>query len=89
MHQVNVADLTLYFFSNASGEYFNISSDAHARLMTGYYDAAGPDCVIAGRRISGSNRILDDVHVICWSRGAWEELWQAPVAAGEERVPCR
>jgi hypothetical protein len=73
MLQVNVADLTLCFVSNASGEYFSISNNAHARLMAGYYDAAGPDCVIAGRRISGSNRILDDVHVIGWSRGAWEE----------------
>jgi hypothetical protein len=82
MDRVGVADLTLYFFSNASGEYFNVSSEGR-RLMAGYYDAAGPDCVIAGRRIVGSNRILDDVHVISWKRGNWEErLWQRPIAAG-------
>jgi hypothetical protein len=41
--------------------------------MTGYCHALGPDCVIGGRRISGSNRILRDVHLISWKRGAWKE----------------
>lgn len=73
MCSARLSDLTVYFFRNASGDYFSVWDCQENRLMTGYYDATGPSYLLGGREISAAAQTMDGVHIIFWRRGRWEE----------------
>lgn len=73
MCSARISDLTVYFFHNASGDYFSVWDSQQSRLMTGYYNATGSTYLVSGREIPAPAQTMDGVHVIFWRRGRWEE----------------